>query len=65
MVTNDAVSDLDSMKRKAVDRLLAWRFPPKEIAATLGLPVQTVLELQESCDQRTNAENSNWTVSGR
>ena len=65
MVTNDAVADLDPMKRKAVDRLLAWRFPPKEIAATLGLSVQTVLELQESYDQRTNAENSNWTASPR
>jgi hypothetical protein len=65
MVLNDTSSDLDPMKRDAVDRLLAWRFRPEEIAATLGMPVQTVVELQESHDRRVNAENSNWTSSTR
>jgi hypothetical protein len=63
MSRNDTNVLPDDMKREAVERLLAWRFPIDEIAAKLDLSVQEVEELERERGHQGHADDTAWITS--
>ena len=63
MSRNDTNVLQDRMKREAVERLLAWRFPVDEIAAKLDLSVQEVEQLDRERGHQGNADDAAWISS--